>query len=72
MKTLWGREPVAFIGVLNAGIALAVGFGVKLTPAQVGLVNAFATAVLALIARSQVTPVTKDEQSVDLAKVGQL
>lgn len=69
MTKLWGREPVAFLGVVNAGIALAVGFGVKLSPPQVGLINAFAAAVLALVARSQVSPVAKDGQTVDLSKI---
>lgn len=53
-------EPVLIIGAVNAIIAVAVGFGLKVSPEQVGLINAAVTAVLAILTRSQVSPVTKD------------
>ena len=61
MKTL---EPVAVINsavtIVEAAIALGVGFGLRWTPEQVGLVMAFVLAVGNLIktlwARAQVSP----------------
>ena len=50
-------EPVLILGAMNAIFAMAVGFGLHVTPQQVGLVNAAVTAVIAAIARSQVSPV---------------
>ena len=59
-------EPVAVVNaavaILEASIALAIGFGLHLTTAQVGLVMAVVVAVANLVktlwARGQVTPVT--------------
>lgn len=59
---MFGREPAVIIGVVNAAIALAVGFGLNVSPEQVGLVNAFVAAVLAFVTRSQVTPIATDER----------
>ena len=56
MKMMWKAEPAILLGLLNAGLALAVGFGLHVTPEQVGLINAFVAAVLAFVTRSQVTP----------------
>ncbi len=56
MSGLWGREPALILGLVNALIALAVGFGLPITAAQVGLVNAFVVAVIAFVTRQQVTP----------------
>lgn len=58
MGKLWGREPALIIGVVNALLAVAVGFGLDVTPEQVGLVNAAVAAVLAFLVRTQVTPAT--------------
>jgi hypothetical protein len=54
---MFGREPVLWLAAINAGIALGVGFGLDLTNEQIGLLMAFSSALLALITRSQVTPV---------------
>lgn len=62
MKNL---EPVAVINglitIVEAAIALGVGFGLKWTPQQVGLVMALVVAVANLAktlwARTQVTPI---------------
>ena len=62
-------EPVLIMGAVNAVLALAVGFGLHLTSAQVGLINGAVAAVIALITRSQVSPV-QPSQTVDLSKVG--
>lgn len=56
MKTLWGREPVMFLAVIQAALACAMGFGLTITPQQMALVMALAGSLLSLIARSQVTP----------------
>lgn len=53
---LWGREPALIVGLVNALLALAVGFGLQVTPEQVGLINAAVAAVLAVITRTQVAP----------------
>lgn len=54
--TLWGREPALIIGMVQAGLALAIGFGLALTSVQMGLILAFTASVLAFVTRSQVTP----------------
>ena len=56
LGTLWSREPVMFLAVLQAGLALLLCFGVRLSPEQTGAIMAFAAAVLGLITRSQVQP----------------
>jgi hypothetical protein len=53
------NEPVAILAVIEAAIALGVGFGLELSTEQVGLIMAVASGVIGLIARSQVTPVAK-------------
>ncbi len=44
------------LAVVQAGLALAVGFGLHLTTEQMGLIIAFSAAVLGLWTRSKVTP----------------
>lgn len=57
--TLWGREPVAIVATVEAIIMLAIGFGLNITGEQVAMINTALMAVLALIARQQVTPMGK-------------
>lgn len=57
---IWNREPALILGAVQALIALAVGFGLNLSPEQVSLILAATAAVLALITRSQVTPTRSD------------
>ncbi len=68
-RTIWtvlGRgvdhvraEPVAFQGVIQAGLALLVGFGVLgWTAQQTGLALALTAAILSFVARRHVTPST--------------
>lgn len=55
-----GTEPTLILGAINAGVALVAGFGFfhfHPTPEQVGLINAFAAGVIAVITRSKVTPI---------------
>lgn len=49
-------EPAVIIGFINAAIALAVGFGLPVSPEQVGLISAFVAAALGFWTRSQVKP----------------
>ena len=60
---MFGREPALIIGVVQAIVALAVGFGLDVTEEQVGLILAATAAVLAFVTRSQVTPTTKTPPS---------
>ena len=57
MKNLWNREPAAILGALQTVLALVIAFGFDLTGEQTGGIMAAAAAVLALVTRSQVTPV---------------
>ena len=56
MSTLWNREPVAVLAVVQAGLALAIGFGAHVTLQQMALVMAFASALIGVIVRTQVSP----------------
>lgn len=58
MPTILGREPVAILATVQAIVGLVVAFGLDVsTELQAALVVAVG-AVLALVARHQVTPVT--------------
>ena len=57
MSNLWGREPTLVLAVVEAVIALAIGFGLALTAEQFALIMALITAVIGVVVRSQVTPV---------------
>lgn len=52
-----GREPALVLGFIQAVIALAIGFGLDISPEQFGLIMAVSAAAAALIVRQQVTPV---------------
>lgn len=57
---LWqliNQEPVAFQGLIQASLALAVSFGTALSSGQVGAILGFSAAVLAVLTRSRVSPV---------------
>ena len=53
---LWNREPVLFMAVIQAALALAISFGIGLTAEQTGAIMAFSAAALGLITRQKVTP----------------
>lgn len=64
LRDLWGgltdrlsQEPVLFLAVVQAALALVVSFGLALTGEQVGAIMAVSAAILGLIARQRVTPV---------------
>lgn len=46
-----------FLAVVQAALALAVGFGLTISTEQMALIEAFASVVLGFVARQQVTPV---------------
>ena len=58
MSTLWGREPALILAAVQAIVALVVAFGLDLTPEQVGGILAASAALLGVLTRSQVTPVS--------------
>lgn len=49
-------EPALILGAVNAILALAVGFGLHVSPQQVGLINAAVAAIIAAAIRQHVTP----------------
>jgi hypothetical protein len=49
-------EPALVLGLVQAAVALAVGFGLDLSGEQVALLVAFTAAALSVVTRSQVTP----------------
>jgi hypothetical protein len=55
--TIFGREPVAILAVVQGAITLLVTFGLHLTAEQIGAIVTFSGLVLALVARSRVSPV---------------
>ena len=57
--TLWGREPVLILSLVEAAIALVSAFFTPLDPAQIGVLMAFSAALIGVLARQQVTPVAK-------------
>lgn len=50
------REPVLVTAAVQAGVVCAVSFGLDLTDAQQAGVLGLTTALMAIVARSQVTP----------------
>lgn len=56
---VFGREPVLIMALVQALVSTVVVFGLDLTTAQSTAIIALAGAILAVIARQSVTPVTK-------------
>ena len=56
IKDLIAGEPVLTLALVQATLALLVGFGLHWTAEQISLVMAFTAALLGFIARSKVTP----------------
>jgi hypothetical protein len=50
------REPALIAGFVQAVLALAVAFGLDLTPEQTGAILAVTAATCALVVRARVTP----------------
>lgn len=53
---IFNREPALWLSLIQTLVALAVGLGLALNGEQVGLVNAAAAAILALVAAIAVRP----------------
>lgn len=53
------REPVMALALVQAVIVCGVAFGLELTDGQTAAVLGVTAAVLALVARSRVTPTTR-------------
>ena len=51
------REPALVSGLVSAVILAVVAFGFTLTPEQIGGIMAVVIAIMAIVVRSQVTPV---------------
>ena len=60
MTNLWNREPALITGAIGAALALAVSFGLPVSTEQVGFILAAVSALLAVLVRSQVSPVTPE------------
>jgi len=54
--TVFGRNPVLILALVQAAVALAVGFGLNLNGQQVALIMGFSAAALGVIANRRVTP----------------
>ena len=50
------NEPVLLTALIQSVLALVVSFGLSLSPEQIGGILAVSAAILAIVARSQVTP----------------
>lgn len=47
--TIFGREPAVWVYAINSLVALAVAFGLDLSPEQTGAITTIATGVLAAV-----------------------
>lgn len=69
---MFGREPARILAVIGAGLALAVGFGLKISGQQVNLIMVFSAALITLLAgeatRSQVVPTQVADKQIEIAK----
>lgn len=54
---MFGREPVLWLALIQAGLALGVGFGLNVTTTQMGLIMAFSAALFAVITRQVSVPI---------------
>jgi len=57
VNKILGREPVMWMALVQAALAVAVSFGLQWDAEQIGTVTALSAVVLGLIARQKVTPV---------------
>lgn len=55
MIKFWQAEPAVIVSLVTAIIALAVAFGLNLTPEQTGSITAVVTILAGLITRTQVS-----------------
>ena len=57
LGTIFGREPVLILSLVQAIIILVTSFGLNLTKEQTAAIILVAQCILSVIARQQVTPV---------------
>lgn len=71
---MFGREPAMILSFIGAALALAIGFGLKVSGEQVNLIMVFAGAAIPLLTgvatRSQVVPTEKANAQIELAIAG--
>ncbi len=53
------EEPALLMGLAQAALALAVGFGLNISTEQMALIVGFIGAVLSVVVRQSVVPTTK-------------
>lgn len=63
---IFKREPALWLGLLQAVIALAVVFGLELSPGQIGAVMGVAAGIGALVVRQSVTPTATDPNDMSI------
>ena len=54
---IFNREPALILAAVQAVLAVAIGFGLDVTPEQLALILAATAAILGVVTRSKVTPV---------------
>lgn len=65
----FSHEPAVWLGVIQALIGLAIGFGVPITSEQAGLIMALAASIGAVIVRQKVfAPTNKDGAELEAVK----
>jgi hypothetical protein len=73
---MFKRNPARILGVIAAALALAVGFGLKISGEQVDLIMILAAAVIPLMAgeatRSQVVSIAVADKQIEIAKASDI
>lgn len=64
IRRLITDEPVLLVGLAQALLAMLLAFGLNWSNEQVGMVLAFTSTLLAVVARAMVTPTANVEQQV--------
>lgn len=59
MTDFFKTEPALLMGLVQAGVILAVSFGLDLDDGQTAAILAFTAALLSVVTRQQVTPTAK-------------
>lgn len=69
---IFNREPAVILAFIGAAVALAVGFGLRVSGEQVNLIMVFAAAGITLltgvVTRSQVVPNVVADKQIEVAK----
>lgn len=60
MSSIFSREPVLTLAVVQATLGLLAAFGLNMTGEQVGAIMAFTAAILGWVARRSVSPVVPE------------